>query len=123
VPVLDVGDVESVHEGPSTAKLSVVERRVPASPDGPQIVEVRIRYAGTTAFTIRPAAWVALTSYGDDIPAAAGSASRPQLAAGVVRAGETREGWLEYQLPSKGDDLFLDYRAADGSTIFSVQLY
>jgi uncharacterized membrane protein len=123
VTVVEVGDVESVKEGSSTAAVSVVERRVPASPDGPQIIEVRIRYAGTTQFTIRPGAWVALTSEGDDVAATPGSASRPELAAGVIRAGETREGWLEYRLPARGEDLFLDYRAADGSTLFSVELY
>jgi hypothetical protein len=43
--------------------------------------------------------------------------------AGVIRAGETRDGWLQYRLPAKGEDLFLDYRQPDGSTLFSVQLY
>jgi uncharacterized membrane protein len=123
VTVVELGDVESVKEGSTTAAVSVVERRVPASADGPQIVEVRIRYAGTTQFTIRPAAWVALTSEGDDVAATPGSASRPELAAGVIRAGETRDGWLEYRLPARGEDLFLDYRSADGSTLFSVALY
>jgi hypothetical protein len=123
VTVVEVGDVESVKEGASTAAVSVVERRVPASPDGPQVVEVRIRYAGTTQFTIRPGAWVALTSEGDDVAATPGGASQPQLAAGVIRADETREGWLEYRLPARGENLFLDYRAADGSTVFSVELY
>jgi uncharacterized membrane protein len=123
VTVVEVGDVESVKEGSSTAAVSVVERRVPASPEGPQIVEVRIRYAGTTQFTIRPGAWVALTSEGDDIAATPGGASGPELAAGVLRTGETREGWLEYRLPARGEDLFLDYRNADGSTLFSVELY
>ena len=52
-----------------------------------------------------------------------GSASSPELRAGVIRAGETREGWLEYRLPAKGENLFLDYREPDGSTVFSVELY
>jgi YibE/F-like protein len=122
-PVVQLGDVQSVAEGPFQAVVSVVEARVPPASDGQQIVEVRIRYVGSTAFTIRPAAWVALASSGDEFAVTAGTASTPELIAGTIRAGETREGWLEYRLPAKGEDLFLDYRLPDGTTVFSVQLY
>jgi hypothetical protein len=120
---VQLGEVQSVAEGPFQAAVSVVEARVPPGSDGQQIVEVRIRYVGSTAFTIRPSAWVALASSGDEFAATPGTASTPELTAGAIRAGETREGWLEYRLPAKGEDLFLDYRLPDGTTVFSVQLY
>jgi hypothetical protein len=66
---------------------------------------------------------VALTSEGDDIAPTPGPVSAPELTSGALRPGDTREGWLEYRLPTKGEDLFLDYRLPDGSTLFSVQLY
>jgi uncharacterized membrane protein len=123
VTVIQVGEVQSLTEGAFSAAVSVVERRVPPSADGPQIVEVLIRYVAGTDFTIRPSAWVALTSDGDDVDPTPGTASTPELTAGAIKAGETREGWLQYRLPARGEDLFLDYRQPDGSTVFSVELY
>ena len=123
VTVIQLGEVESVTEASLSAAISVVQARIPPSPEGPQTIEVLIRYVGTTEFTIRPSAWVALTSEGDDVDPTPGTVSTPELVAGVIRAGETRDGWLEYRLPAKGEDLFLDYRQPDGSTVFSVQLY
>jgi uncharacterized membrane protein len=123
VTVLQVGEVQSVTEGTSSAAISVVEARVPPASDGPLVVDVRIRYVGTTDFTIRPSAWVALTSDGDDIEPTPGTGSAPELTGGPLRAGETREGWLQYRLEAKGEDLFLDYRLPDDSTVFSVEVY
>jgi uncharacterized membrane protein len=123
VTVIQVGEVQTITDGSLSAAVSVVEARIPPSPEGPQTIEVRIRYVGATQFTIRPSAWVALTSDGDDVDPTSGTVSTPELVAGVIRAGETREGWLEYRLPSKGEDLFLDYRQPDGSALFSVELY
>jgi uncharacterized membrane protein len=125
VTVIQVGEVQPITEGSFSATVSVVERRVPpsASAQGPLTVEVLIRYVATTDFTIRPSAWVALTSDGDDIDPTPGTASTPELKGGVIKAGETHEGWLQYRLPARGEDLFLDYRQPDGSTVFSVELY
>lgn len=126
VPVIQVGGVETAFEGQGDfATVAVLERRLPApvSSSAPQLVDVRIRYEATTPFTVRTAAWVAVGTDLDNITARPRSGPEPWLAEGPLAIGEVREGWLEFELPARGEDLFLDYRDVDGTPLFSVQLY
>jgi uncharacterized membrane protein len=124
VPVIDVGEVQGVIDPTGgTAAVSIVERRVPAVTTGPQLVDVLVRYQAQSIFTVRVEAWVALTSDGDEVRAKPGDGPAPHLVDETLAGGTTREAWLEFSLPSRGDSLFLDYRDRDGTPLFSVQVY
>ena len=49
-------------------------------------------------------------------------ADKPALGAGTLEAGESRDGWLAFDVPSAPDTLLLAYRFF-GTTLFTVQLY
>jgi hypothetical protein len=85
------------------------------------IVLVEVRYSAARDLVVDPTAWVALSADGETTgePPPAG---KPPLTAGALKAGESRSGWLAFEVRQAPDTLLLDYRFF-GSTLFSVQLY
>ena len=49
-------------------------------------------------------------------------ADKPALVTGELKAGQSRTGWLAFDLPEPADTLLLEYRFF-GTTLFDVQLY
>ena len=70
---------------------------------------------------VDPTVWVALRAEGV-VAVGPPPADKPALGAGTLEAGESRDGWLAFDVPSAADTLLLAYRFF-GTTLFTVQLY
>jgi uncharacterized membrane protein len=122
-PIFDVGDaIPLVDANGTLGEVTVVTSDAqPASTGTGVAILVEVRYVAQRDLVVDPTAWVALRLEGE-APSSAPPAGRPALAAGSLKAGETRSGWLAFDLPEPADTLLLDYRFF-GTTLFSVSLY
>jgi uncharacterized membrane protein len=122
-PILAVGDaIPLVDASGTVGEVTVVTSDAQAAPRGTGIVLlVEFRYRADRDLVIDPTAWVALRLEGS-IPAGPPPVGKPALAAGDLKAGQSRTGWLAFDLPEPPDTLLLDYRFF-GTTLFRVALY
>lgn len=88
---------------------------------GSRRLVVHVRYTAATTFSYGPGDWVVLDEDGREYTPAAAS-RRPRLLPGVLPPGETREGWVSFDVPAAERRLWLDFRNPDGSVVFSVPL-
>ena len=105
----------------SLGSVTVLQHRTEKPATGARLL-VEVRYRADQTFDIRPEAWVA-GSIDGDLGEGRPANVEPALEASTLAAGETVTGWLEFAVPTDANDLFLDYRDPDGSTLFSVALF
>jgi uncharacterized membrane protein len=122
-PIFAVGDAIPLVDAAGTlGHVSIVTSDAQAgSTASGVVVLVEFLYTADRDLTVDPTAWVAVRLEGE-VPAGTLPAGKPALAAGVLKAGGSRTGWLAFDLTSPADTLLLDYRFF-GTTLFSVQLY
>jgi len=105
-----------------SAHVAVVSTDVQPAASGTGVaVLVEIRYAADRNLMVDPTAWVGVRLEGE-VPAHSPPSGKTALAAGELKAGQSRTGWLAFDTPDAADTLSLDYRLF-GTTLFSVQLY
>jgi uncharacterized membrane protein len=126
-PVFSVGDAIPLVDdaGVTSGEVTIRQVEPQASTTGDGIVlEVELAYRAARPLTIDLDAWVARSSSGREAARVdtGGTAGRPALAGGPLAAGQTRSGWLDFQLPDAPDSLSLDYRRF-GGTLFTVLVY
>jgi uncharacterized membrane protein len=125
--VFSVGDTIPLVDDSGATSGEVTVRQVDpqaSTAGGGIVLEVELGYRAVRPLTVDPDAWVAQSSSGDEAGRvdAAGATGRPVLVGGPLEAGQTRSGWLEFELPDAPDSLSLDYRRF-GGTVFSVLVY
>jgi len=122
-PIFAVGEaIPLVDANGTLGTVTVVGSAAQAGPSGTGVVVlVQYRYAAVRDLVIDPTAWVALRLEGE-IQSSPPPADKPALVAGELKAGQSRTGWLAFDLPEPADTLLLEYRFF-GTTLFDVQLY
>jgi uncharacterized membrane protein len=121
-PIIQIGSSMPVVDGAaSLGSVTVLQHRTEKPATGARLL-VEVRYRADQTFDIRPEAWVA-GSIDGDLGEGRPANVEPALEASTLAAGETVTGWLEFAVPTDANDLFLDYRDPDGSTLFSVALF
>jgi uncharacterized membrane protein len=125
--MFSVGDTIPLVDDSGATSGEVTVRQVDpqaSTAGGGIVLEVELGYRAVRPLTVDPDAWVAQSSSGDEAGRvdAAGATGRPVLVGGPLEAGQTRSGWLEFELPDAPDSLSLDYRRF-GGTVFSVLVY
>ena len=122
-PIIQVGSSMPVVDGAAAlGSATVLKHRIEKADTGGERLLVEVRYRAAQAFDVRPEAWVA-GSIDGDLGEGQPANVEPALQASTLAAGETTTGWVEFTVPIDASDLFLDYRDADGSTLFSVALF
>jgi uncharacterized membrane protein len=125
--VFSVGDTIPLVDdsGATSGEVTVlqVDPQAPAAGGG-IVIEVELRYRASRTLTVDPGAWVARSSGGDEVSHVDGAAraGRPALIGGSLAVGQTRSGWLEFDLSDAPDSLSLDFRRF-GGTLFTVLVY
>jgi hypothetical protein len=122
-PIFAVGDAIPLFDASGTVgDVTVVRSDAEAAASGSGVVVVvEFRYKAVRDLVVDPTAWVALRADGETA-ASPPPADKQALAAGALKAGESRTGWLAFELLEPADTLLVDYRFFE-STLFSVQLY
>jgi uncharacterized membrane protein len=122
-PIFAVGDVIPLVDASGTVgDVTVVRSDAQAATSGSGVVVlVEFRYKAVRELVVDPTAWVALRIDGETAASPPPAGKQP-LTAGALTAGQSRTGWLAFELPEPADTLLVDYRFF-GSTLFSVQLY
>lgn len=121
-PIIQVGSSMPVVDGAAAlGSVTVLQQRTEKAATGTRLL-IEVRYRAEQEFDIRPEAWVA-GSIDGDLGEGQPATVEPALEATTLAAGETVSGWVEFEIPTGGSDLFLDYRDPDGSTLFSVALF
>jgi uncharacterized membrane protein len=122
-PIFAVGEAIPLFDASGTlGDVTVVTNDVQAAASGTGVVVlVEIRYAADRDLVVDPTAWVGRRLEGE-VQASPPPGGKPALAAGVLKPGQSRTGWLAFDLPDPADALSLDYRFF-GTTLFSVELY
>jgi hypothetical protein len=123
MPIFAVGEAIPLFDaGGTLGHVTVVSTDVqPAGSGTGVVVLVEIRYAADRPLMVDPTAWVGVRLEGE-VPAHSPPAAKAALAAGELEAGQSRTGWLAFDIADAADTLLLDYRLF-GTTLFSVQLY
>jgi uncharacterized membrane protein len=122
-PIIQVGSSMPVVDGAAAlGTVTVLDHRASKDATGTARLFVEVRYRADQAFDVRPEAWVA-GSIDGDLGEGQPASVDPALEASTLAAGETVTGWVEFTVPADSSDLFLDYRDADGTTLFSVALF
>jgi uncharacterized membrane protein len=123
MPIFAVGEAIPLFDASGTlGHVTVVSTDVqPAGSGTGVVVLVEIRYAADRDLVVDPTAWVGVRLEGE-VAAHSPPAGKTALAAGGLKAGQSRTGWLAFDVPDAADTLLLDYRLF-GTTLFSVQLY
>ena len=123
IPIFVVGEAIPLFDANGTlGHVAVVSTDVQPAASGTGVaVLVEIRYAADRNLMVDPTAWVGVRLEGE-VPAHSPPSGKTALAAGELKAGQSRTGWLAFDTPDAADTLSLDYRLF-GTTLFSVQLY
>lgn len=88
---------------------------------GRATLHAQVAYEADRAWAIGPASWTVLAATGEETAAVSGSRT-PALAARELASGAAVEGWIEAPMPAAQVDLFLVYRAPDGTAVFAIPL-
>jgi uncharacterized membrane protein len=125
--VFSVGDAIPLVDdnGETSGEVTVLQVDPQASTAGGGIViEVELGYRAAQPLTVDLDAWVARSSGGGEASHVdrAATAGRLALIGGPLAAGQTRSGWLAFQIPDAPASLSLAYRRF-GGTLFSVLVY
>ena len=123
IPIFVVGEAIPLFDANGTlGHVTIVSTDVQPAASGTGVaVLVEIRYAADRDLMVDPTAWVGVRLAGE-VPAHSPPVGKEALAAGELKDGQSRTGWLEFDIPDAADALLLDYRLF-GTTLFSVQLY
>ena len=122
-PIIQVGSSMPVVDGAAAlGSVTVLQHRIEKADTGGERLLVEVRYRAAQAFDLRPEAWVA-GSIDGDLGEGQPASVEPALGPSTLAVGETATGWVEFTVPANANDLFLDYRDSDGSTLFTVALF
>ncbi|MBM4407213.1 MAG: YibE/F family protein [Chloroflexi bacterium] len=88
---------------------------------GRVILHAQVAYESDRPWAIGPASWTVLAATGEETSAVSGSRS-PSLEARQLPPNSAFEGWIEAPMPIARVDVFLVYRAPDGTAVFAVPL-
>jgi uncharacterized membrane protein len=122
-PIVQVGASMPIVDGPEAlAWITVLDHRFVENEEGSGILAVQIRVDAEQAFEVRADTWSANVLDGG-AALARPATSLEALESGILAAGASTTGWLEFDLQGDGESIFLDYLGPDGSVAFIVVLF